>query len=125
MTGHVTMIALIHKMRWLRGILIVTCCSLFTVCTLYYHYYYTDNLHQLDSNYQFLFKQAFLSSKMILPDNMDGTHIKGKLLERVDVGWDNNVYFSVKTTAKFYEARLSVLMLTWFQTVNKNMVSCS
>ena len=53
----------------------------------------------------------------------DANHINGKLLEPVDVQWDNNIYFSVKTTTKNFKTRLSYLIATWFQVVNKKMVS--
>jgi len=41
----------------------------------------------------------------------------------VDVKWDRNIYFSVKTTAKYFKERLSVLITSWFQVINKEMVS--
>jgi len=54
---------------------------------------------------------------------MNSTHVNGKLLEPVDIMWDRNIYFSVKTTAKYFKERLSALIPTWFQVVNKKMVS--
>ena len=56
---------------------------------------------------------------------MNSTHINGKLLEPVDTEWDENIYFSVKTTAKYFKERLAALMPTWFQVINKRMVSIS
>ena len=56
---------------------------------------------------------------------MNSTHINGKLLEPVDTKWDKNIYFSVKTTAKYFKERLAALMPTWFQVINKTMVSIS
>ena len=56
---------------------------------------------------------------------MNSTHINGKLLEPIDTEWDKNIYFSVKTTAKYFKERLAALMPTWFQVINKKMVSIS
>ena len=55
--------------------------------------------------------------------SFDSNHINGKLLEPVDIQWDKNIYFSVKTTTKNFKTRLSYLIATWFQVVNKKMVS--
>ncbi|XP_065903060.1 uncharacterized G-patch domain protein DDB_G0278987-like [Dysidea avara] len=46
---------------------------------------------------------------------MNSTHINGKLLEPVDTKWDKNIYFSVKTTAKYFKERLAALMPTWIK----------
>jgi len=54
---------------------------------------------------------------------LNSTHINGKLLELVDVKWNKNIYFSVKTTGKYFSDRLSALIPTWFQVVNKKTVS--
>ena len=43
----------------------------------------------------------------------------------VNVKYNRNIFFTVKTTARNYQERLSVLMLTWFQTVHKDDVSNS
>ena len=49
--------------------------------------------------------------------------IKGKPLERVTIqNFTDNIYFTVRTSAENYRSRLSLLLLTWFQTVNKNKV---
>ena len=56
------------------------------------------------------------------PD-MNLTHITDKLMERVTINnITDNVYFTVRTSSANYRKRLLILMLTWFQTVNKNKV---
>ncbi|XP_065900892.1 beta-1,3-N-acetylglucosaminyltransferase manic fringe-like [Dysidea avara] len=55
--------------------------------------------------------------------SFDSNHINGKLLEPVDIQWDKNIYFSVKTTTKNFKTRLSYLIATWFQVVNKKMLT--
>ena len=54
---------------------------------------------------------------------INATHINGTLMEPVNVNYTRNIYFSVKTTHKYYTERLFLLMLTWLQTVDKNKVS--
>ena len=56
---------------------------------------------------------------------MNATHINGILMEPVNADYTRNIYFTVKTTHKYYTKRLFPLMLTWLQVVDKNMVSCS
>jgi len=46
----------------------------------------------------------------------------GKPLEKVDFEYKRNIHFSVKTSAKNYRTRLSLLLLTWFQVVDKDQV---
>ena len=53
---------------------------------------------------------------------MNATHICGILMESVNVNYTRNIYFTVKTTHKYYTNRLLLLMLTWLQTVDKNKV---
>ena len=55
---------------------------------------------------------------------MNATHINGILMETVNVNYTRNIYFTVKTTYRFYTERLFWIMLTWLQTVDKNKVSC-
>ena len=55
---------------------------------------------------------------------MNATHINGILMETVNVNYTRNIYFTVKTTYRFYTQRLFWIMLTWLQTVDKNKVSC-
>ena len=52
------------------------------------------------------------------------THrLKGKPLERVMTNnFTDNIYFTVRTSVENYKSRLSLLLLTWFQTVNKSKV---
>ena len=52
------------------------------------------------------------------------THrLKGKPLERVMTNnFIDNIYFTVRTSVENYKSRLSLLLLTWFQTVNENKV---
>ena len=54
---------------------------------------------------------------------INATHINGTLMESVNVNYTRNIYFSVKTTHKYYTERLFPLLLTWLQTVDKNQVS--
>ena len=49
-------------------------------------------------------------------------NIMGKPLEKVNVDYKRNIHFSVKTSVKNYRTRLSLLMLTWFQAVEKDQV---
>ncbi|XP_065900824.1 beta-1,3-N-acetylglucosaminyltransferase manic fringe-like isoform X1 [Dysidea avara] len=64
-------------------------------------------------------KPSVLSSVI----QINSTHVNGKLLENVDVRWDKNIYFSIKTTTKYFKDRLPALIPTWFQVVNKNMLT--
>ena len=48
--------------------------------------------------------------------------VMGKPLEKVNVDYKRNIHFSVKTSVKNYRTRLSLLLLTWFQTVEKDQV---
>ena len=48
--------------------------------------------------------------------------VMGKPLEKVNVDYTRNIHFSVKTSVKNYRTRLSLLLLTWFQTVEKDQV---
>ena len=48
--------------------------------------------------------------------------IMGKPLEKVHVDYTRNIHFSVKTSVKNYRTRLSLLLLTWFQAVEKDQV---
>ena len=50
------------------------------------------------------------------------THICGIVMEPVNVNYSRNIYFTVKTTHKYYTDRLLPLMLSWLQTVDKNKV---
>ena len=49
-------------------------------------------------------------------------YVYGKPMECVTTNYTDNIYFAVKTTAKNHRTRLSTLLLTWLQTVNKNKV---
>lgn len=54
---------------------------------------------------------------------MNSTHINGILMEPVNPhDLLRNVYFTIKTTHKYYTSRLLPLMLTWLQGVDKNKV---
>ena len=54
---------------------------------------------------------------------MNATHICGILMEPVNINYTRNIYFTVKTTHKYYTNRLLLLMLTWLQAVDKNKVN--
>ena len=54
---------------------------------------------------------------------INATHICGILMEPVNINYTRNIYFTVKTTYKYYTNRLLLLMLTWLQTVDKDKVS--
>ena len=56
---------------------------------------------------------------------MNATHINGILMEPVNNNYARNIYFTIKTTYKFYTKRLFPLMLTWLQLMDKNKVSSS
>ena len=55
---------------------------------------------------------------------MNATHINGILMEPVNANYTRNIYFTMKTTHKFYANRLFPVMLTWLQVLDKNKVSC-
>ena len=55
-------------------------------------------------------------------NGMNATHICGILMEPVNINYTQNIYFTVKTTHKYYTNRLLLLMLTWLQTVDKDKV---
>ena len=54
---------------------------------------------------------------------INSTHINGVLMEPVNANYTRNIYFTVKTTYKYYSERLFPLMLTWLQVMDKNKVS--
>jgi len=57
------------------------------------------------------------------PSEMNDTHINGILMEAVHTNYTRNIYFTVKTTYKYYQKRLLAILLTWLQVVDKNKVS--
>ena len=57
------------------------------------------------------------------PPEINATHINGILMEPVNANYTRNIYFTVKTTHKYYTERLFPLMLTWLQVVDRNKVS--
>ena len=63
-------------------------------------------------------------AQVATPPDMNLTHIAGKLMEHVTINSiADNVYFTVRTSVENYRQRLSILMLTWFQTLDKNKVA--
>ena len=54
---------------------------------------------------------------------MNATHINGILMEPVNAQYTRNIYFTMKTTHKYYTKRLFLVMLTWLQVLDKNKVS--
>ena len=40
-----------------------------------------------------------------------------------DANERNDIYFSIKSTEKYHESRLHLLLLTWFQTIQPHNVS--
>ena len=54
---------------------------------------------------------------------MNATHINGILLEPVNAKYTRNIYFTMKTTHKYYTKRLFLVMLTWLQVLDKNKVN--
>ena len=48
--------------------------------------------------------------------------IMEKPLEKVHEDYTRNIHFSVKTSVKNYRTRLSLLLLTWFQVVEKDQL---
>ena len=55
---------------------------------------------------------------------INATHINGMLMEPIKANYTRNIYFTVKTTHRFYTERLFPIMLTWLQLMDKNKVSC-
>jgi len=108
--------------------------SAFVICTcsgFYYYYYY--GWEQTDTRPRtsiVLTEQIGIETQKInvapeLTLRSDSTLVNGnlKLMEPVNAQWDRNVFFAVKTTTKFLNSRLRHLMITWFQAVDKDMVS--
>ena len=56
------------------------------------------------------------------PPEINATHIYGILLEPVNAKYTRNIYFTVKTTHKYYTGRLLPSMLSWLQVVDRNKV---
>ena len=61
------------------------------------------------------------SSKDLTQGLSSVDYVVGKPLENINLDY-KNIFFSVRTTAKNYRTRLSLLLLTWFQAVNKDQV---
>ena len=57
--------------------------------------------------------------------DLSETHVWGVPMEAVHANYTRNIYFSVKSTYRYYSKRLLDLMLTWFQVVDKHKVTCS
>ena len=76
---------------------------------------------QRDNNQQKATDQ--LNQNQTVP-GMNATHINGILMEPLHVNYTRNIYFTIKTTHKYYTERLFPIMLTWLQLVDKNKVSC-
>ena len=68
----------------------------------------------------YVFLRYHISPSTIDPVQLQS--IMGKPLEKVDVDYKRNIHFSVKTSVKNYRTRLSLLLLTWFQAVDKDQV---
>lgn len=68
---------------------------------------------------------VFLRHHLSLPptDSEVLYRIMGKPLEKVYVDYARNIHFSVKTSVKNYRTRLSLLLVTWFQAVEKDQVT--
>ena len=70
----------------------------------------------------------FSTDEYDYPDELENvlefqlSKVMGKPLEKVNVDYTRNIHFSVKTSVKNYRTRLSLLLLTWFQTVEKDQV---
>jgi len=62
--------------------------------------------------------------KTLLSDSPENTTIEidGKPLEKVNASYNHNIYFSVRTSGRNYKSRLFLLMLTWFQVIDKDKV---
>ena len=50
---------------------------------------------------------------------INATHINGILMEPVNAKYIRNIFFTIKTTHKYYTKRLFPLILTWLQAVDK------
>ena len=66
-------------------------------------------------------KQQYLRAPS--PPKINATHINEILMEPVNAKYTRNIYFTVKTTHKYYTKRLFPLILTWLQAVDRNKVS--
>ena len=57
-----------------------------------------------------------------LPDNLPEELLLGRAPHRLTVADTAGIHISVKTAAKYHEERLSLLMLTWLQTIKPRQV---
>ena len=63
------------------------------------------------------------SSKILsIPLEKAPIKINGKPLEKVNVNYIHNIYFSVKSCSRNYKTRVFTSMLTWFQVLDKDEV---
>ena len=94
---------------------------------LYNEHNYVKQDNNLSTQKKFKFQKTKLSVDMKSKQRNTrdigiNTHINGILMEPVNVNYTRNIYFTVKTTHRYYTNRLFPLMLTWLQTVDKNKV---
>ena len=57
------------------------------------------------------------------PPDINASHIYGLPMETVNADYTRNIYFTVRTTNKYYTKRLLPVTLTWLQVVDRNKVS--
>ena len=123
--------------RWLRAqfwILMVTVCLSVLVICVYHGFGYNNygreqtGLIQPHTNLlpdHQIFRTEVAMEKTTIVPSPEYIKANGKLMEPVTAKWDRNVFFAIKSTTKFLMSRVRYLMLTWFQAVDKDMVSQS
>ena len=70
-----------------------------------------------------IFRKEVATEITVAVPSLESIEANGKLMEPVTAKWDRNVFFAIKSTTKFLMSRVRYLMLTWFQAVDKDMVS--
>ena len=118
-------------------VMAVMCFSALVICASsgynYYYYYGWEQTGSRPFTGILLTDQIFQTEPImgmetrnvaqVRPIRSNSSHVNGKLMEPVNAKWDRNVFFAIKTTTKFLNSRIRHLMLTWFQAVDKDMVS--
>ena len=107
------------------------CLSTLVICASSgYNYYYYYGWEQTGSqahknilpSHQIFRTEVPTEATAVVP-SLESIEADGKLMEPVTAKWERNVFFAIKSTTKFLTSRVRYLMLTWFQAVDKDMVS--
>ena len=91
----------------------------FVMMNIYCHRHVCVQLHYQQDKLSVDMKNE---QRIVKNIGINATHINGILMEPIHINYIRNIYFTVKTTHKYYTSRLFPLMLTWLQAVDKNKV---